>query len=43
MENKENEKERNISFAERVIAKVRNILDKYMEGFTRNLYIPRWI
>ena len=33
MEHKENEMERNISFAERVISKVRNILDKYMEGF----------
>ena len=33
MEHKENEMERNISCAERVISKVRNILDKYMEGF----------
>lgn len=33
MKKKELDENVNISFAEKVIAKVRNILDKYMEGF----------
>lgn len=33
MENNGKEMNRNLSFAEQVISKVRNILDKYMQGF----------